>query len=127
MCPNKGLHAGCGAGLNHFTAMTWKDATHIGCAAVARQTPLGPFMVIDCRYASNKAFTLHHCNIPNTMHCDGAEHPEDGNQVPALVGPTCPKAESVPWEPRTVAEGALATTDCIQKGSLGKCDKCIVS
>jgi len=131
-CPNQGRSTGCGGGkLNHFTTMMWRDASDVGCAAVARQTPFGPYIVTDCRYASRKGNTMHHCQTPNTRNCDGPMYPEDGNQVPALVAGSCPVAAVMPAPVvgGLPAEATLAqqASICIGAGVLGKCDKCLYS
>jgi len=114
--------------LNHYTAMIWKSATEVGCYTAVRQTASGPFKVSDCRYSAGPQASAYGRQAPNTVGCAG-DGQADGEQVPALVGGSCPKASGSPQDAPQPAPPAYAGggQDCVPKGSLGKCDQCLSS
>lgn len=96
-CRHRGSTPGCDGNLNHFTAMMWKNATEFGCYMVERQTAQGLFVVSDCRYSAGRQASEEPCAKPNTYGCDQ-------EQVPALVGLTCPIA------PTFVSKGSMTNS-----------------
>ena len=148
-CPGSGSEPGCGGVLNHYTALIWRDARRVACWVGLR----GDLRIVSCRYAAAAGGTGEGCEVPNTVGPpnSGGCQLGDGNdgkpEVPALVKqcpPMLPKPTAgakqaappaVPAAPPAAppASGGPSCVDhmcmlsCIQKGQLGKCERCLHS
>eukprot|EP00930_Biecheleria_cincta_P055746 TRINITY_DN42023_c0_g1_i1.p1 TRINITY_DN42023_c0_g1~~TRINITY_DN42023_c0_g1_i1.p1 ORF type:complete len:622 (-),score=81.23 TRINITY_DN42023_c0_g1_i1:366-2231(-) len=143
-CPGAGQLDGCGGKLNHFTTLIWREARRVACYAGIR----GAFRVVSCRYAA--AGDGDGCEVPNsvgppkTKGCQLGAGVEDGlPEVPALKhhckrfdlqsgSSESPSPDSTDSAPEVVRSNRpllwvsqKANLSCIQKGELGKCERCI--
>ena len=145
-CPGSGSQPGCGGELNHYTALIWRDARRVACYVGLR----GDLRIGSCRYAASAGGTGEGCEVPNTVGPPGSKGCQLGAgnidglpEVPASVKqcpPMMPKPSpnSAPASPVPAAAVAqpqpashlpcvnhMCMTSCIEKGQLGKCERCI--